>query len=90
MHSLANATPLKLTGVSGRRLLTKYEEDVAQLVVEGFSNREAAEKLGLTEHTVSNYLFKIYEELGSRRSLAISAKRTSGTEYIPGSPLTQP
>ena len=41
----------------------RREEDVAKLVVEGFSNREAAQKLDITEHTVSNYLFKIYEKL---------------------------
>ena len=64
MESLVSAAPLQFKAVSGRRLLTKREEDVAKLVVEGFSNREAAYKLGLTEHTVSNYLFKIYEKLG--------------------------
>jgi DNA-binding NarL/FixJ family response regulator len=64
MDAFASNAPLRLTGVKGRQLLTKREEDVVRLVVEGFSNREAAHKLGLTEHTVSNYLFKIYEKLG--------------------------
>jgi len=41
----------------------RREEDVAKLVVEGFSNRDAAQTLDITEHTVSNYLFKIYEKL---------------------------
>jgi DNA-binding NarL/FixJ family response regulator len=64
MESFASAAPLQVKTVSDPRLLTKREEDVAELVVEGFSNREAAHKLGLTEQTVSNYLFKIYEKLG--------------------------
>ena len=64
MEAFASAAPLKLTSATGRRLLTKREEDVVKLVVEGFSNREVGHKLGLTEHTVSNYLFKIYEKLG--------------------------
>jgi len=64
MESFVSAAPLQLKTVSDRRLLTKREEDVAQLVVDGFSNRETARKLGLAEHTVSNYLFKIYEKLG--------------------------
>jgi DNA-binding NarL/FixJ family response regulator len=45
------------------------------LVVDGHSNRKVAEKLGLTEHTVSNYLFRIYEKLGiaSRVELVLYA-----------------
>jgi len=36
-------------------------------------NKEVAAKLGLTEHTVSNYLFRIYNKLGisSRIELAL-------------------
>jgi two-component system nitrate/nitrite response regulator NarL len=64
MEAFANAAPFRLTSATGRRLLTKREEDVVKLVVEGLSNRETAQKLGLTEHTVSNYLFRIYEKLG--------------------------
>jgi DNA-binding NarL/FixJ family response regulator len=64
MEAFASAAPLKLTSATGRRALTKREEDVVKLVVEGFSNRETGQKLGLTEHTVSNYLFRIYEKLG--------------------------
>ena len=64
MEAFASVAPLRLTSASGRRLLTKRGEDVVKLVVQGFSNREVALKLGITEHTVSNYLFKIYEKLG--------------------------
>jgi DNA-binding NarL/FixJ family response regulator len=64
MEAFASAAPLRLISVEGQRLLTKREEDVVKLVVEGLSNREAAQQLGLTEHTVSNYLVRIYEKLG--------------------------
>jgi DNA-binding CsgD family transcriptional regulator len=62
---------------SGRTLLTKREDDVVNLVVDGLSNRETAQKLGLTEHTVSNYLFRIYEKLGisTRVELVLYALR---------------
>jgi DNA-binding NarL/FixJ family response regulator len=77
MDAFASAAPLKRIGATGRRLLTKREEDVVKLVVEGLSNRESAHKLGLTEHTVSNYLFKIYEKLGisSRVELVLYSLR---------------
>jgi DNA-binding NarL/FixJ family response regulator len=75
MESFASTVPLKLSSASGRRLLTKREEDVVKLIVEGFSSREAAHKLAVTEHTLSNYLFRIYEKLGisSRVELVLYA-----------------
>lgn len=64
LDAFASASPLKLMGLNSERLLTRREQDVVGLVVEGLTNREVAQKLGLTEHTISNYLFKIYEKLG--------------------------
>jgi len=64
LEALVSAAPLRVTGSKGRYLLTKKEDEVAGLVAEGMTNREVAQKLGVTEHTVSNYLFRIYEKLG--------------------------
>jgi DNA-binding NarL/FixJ family response regulator len=80
LEAFASAAPLHLTNAHGQPLLTKRETDVVKLVVDGHSNRDVAEKLGLTEHTVSNYLFRIYEKLGisSRVELVLySLKRQS-------------
>jgi two-component system nitrate/nitrite response regulator NarL len=44
--------------------LSKREREVAQLVAAGLSNRSVSEKLGLSGHTVKNYLFRIFEKLG--------------------------
>jgi DNA-binding NarL/FixJ family response regulator len=80
LDAFASAAPLHLTNAHGQPLLTKRETDVVKLVVDGHSNRDVAEKLGLTEHTVSNYLFRIYEKLGisSRVELVLySLKRQS-------------
>jgi DNA-binding NarL/FixJ family response regulator len=48
----------------GLSLLTAREETVVRLVAEGMGNREIAEHLKLSEHTVKNYLFRIFEKLG--------------------------
>lgn len=45
-------------------LLTAREEVVVRLVAEGMGNREIARELKLSEHTVKNYLFRIFEKLG--------------------------
>jgi DNA-binding NarL/FixJ family response regulator len=43
--------------------LSKREEEVAGLIASGMSNRDVAEKLGLSPHTVKNCLFRIFEKL---------------------------
>jgi two-component system, NarL family, nitrate/nitrite response regulator NarL len=57
--------------------MTKRESDVARAAVEGLSNREIARALGLSEHTVKNYLFKIFDKLGvsNRVELVLSCLR---------------
>jgi DNA-binding NarL/FixJ family response regulator len=64
LEALAEAKPLRISNRQGACLLTKREDEVGSLVAEGLTNREVATRLGLSEHTVSNYLFKIYEKLG--------------------------
>ncbi len=64
LHALVEARPTRLMTARGASVLTKREQEVANLVAEGLTNREVASRLGLTEHTVGNYLFKCYEKLG--------------------------
>ena len=45
-------------------LLTAREETVVRLVAQGLSNRDIAQHLGLSEHTIKNGLFRIFEKLG--------------------------
>ena len=75
LEALVIAKPLRLVSPQGEKLLTKREEDVVRQVAEGLSNRDVAQKLGLAEHTVSNYLFRIYDKLGisSRVELVLYA-----------------
>jgi len=64
LNTLRKATPIRPTTAPGMNLLSKRETDVANLVAEGLPNKEIAPRLGITEHTVSNYLFHIYNKLG--------------------------
>jgi DNA-binding NarL/FixJ family response regulator len=49
---------------NGGALLSAREMDVVRCVAEGLTNREIAQRLKLTEHTVKNYLFRIFDKLG--------------------------
>lgn len=55
--------------------LTPREEAVVRLVMQGMANREIARELGLSDHTVKNYLFRIFDKLGvsNRVELALYA-----------------
>jgi DNA-binding NarL/FixJ family response regulator len=60
-------------GSKGPSLLTKRETGVVQLVAEGLTNRDISQQLNLSEHTVRNYLFRIFNKVGisSRLELAL-------------------
>jgi DNA-binding NarL/FixJ family response regulator len=44
--------------------LSNRERDVVRCLAEGMSNREIAQKLGISPYTVKNYMFKIFDRLG--------------------------
>ena len=46
------------------RLLTKRELEVAEHAAQGQSNKQIANELNLSEHTIKNYLFRVFEKLG--------------------------
>ena len=64
LEELVSARPLRVVDFLGRRLLTKRQDELVNLAAEGLPNSQIAQKLGVTEHTVHNYLFRIYEKLG--------------------------
>jgi DNA-binding NarL/FixJ family response regulator len=64
IDALIQARPLRVVNPEGLNLLSKREEEVMRLVAEGLGNREISELLVLSEHTVKNYLFRIFDKLG--------------------------
>ncbi len=48
------------------RLVTKREEEVLQLIADGCSTPEVAQKLYISQKTVKNHLASIYEKLNAR------------------------
>ncbi len=64
LEAFSEAMPMRLVDATGVSILSKREQDVVRCVAEGLSNREIASRLSLTEHTVKNYLFRIFDKLG--------------------------
>jgi DNA-binding NarL/FixJ family response regulator len=64
LDALGQTMPVHLRDARGIELLSKREEEVVRLVAEGMTNREVSERLALSEHTIRNYLFRIFDKLG--------------------------
>jgi DNA-binding NarL/FixJ family response regulator len=75
-------------------LLTEREMTVVQCVAEGLTNREVAAQLNLSEYTVKNYMFRIFDKLGvsSRVELVlfVASQMASTTSSISAKPEVLP
>ncbi len=71
LEALGEALPMRVIDARGAALLSKREQEVVRCVAEGLSNREIAQRLGLTEHTVKNYLFRIFDKLGVSKRVEV-------------------
>jgi DNA-binding NarL/FixJ family response regulator len=58
------AAPRVRTAAAGLQSLSRREMDVVHSIVQGLTNREIAERLGLSQHTIKNYLFRVFDKLG--------------------------
>ena len=76
LEFITQLKPLRVVkSTGGMRLLTPREAEVVQLLSEGMSTREISQKVGVTEHTIRNYLSNVFDKLGvsSRVELALYA-----------------
>jgi DNA-binding NarL/FixJ family response regulator len=71
LEALVDSTPPRLVSAAGMAALSERERAVVQLVAEGISNREIAEHMKISEHTIKNHLFRIYAKLGISSRLDI-------------------
>ncbi len=68
---------------AGSTKLSKRQKQLVLLLDQGLSNREIAEKLDITEHTVKVHLWRMYQRLGvNSRTQALHFARTHGLFVI--------
>ncbi len=58
---------VKSTGTEERATLSPQEERILELIGDGLSNREIAQRLHLAEQTVKNYVSRLMSKLGLER-----------------------
>ncbi|HYU46714.1 MAG TPA: response regulator transcription factor [Terriglobales bacterium] len=82
LDALANSPIVRATNHKGLDLLSARERQVTQCLASGMTNRDIADSLGLSPHTVKNYLFRIFDKLGvsSRTELLYLAMSNSNPD----------
>lgn len=64
VEALATSYDPRTANAQGIDQLSRREMEVVSGVAQGLTNREIAKRLGLSEHTVKNHLFRVYDKLG--------------------------
>ena len=72
LRDLGLQRPAPVAATSVRTVLTRSELAVAELVAVGATNRQAAEQLYLSPHTVSSHLRHAFEKLGIRSRIELA------------------
>jgi len=64
VEALAATPTVRAVNAKGLNLLSKRELEVVRSLADGLTNREIADRLGLSQHTIKNYLFRVFDKLG--------------------------
>ena len=87
IEALAAAPTVRAVGANGIDLLSKRELEVVRCLAEGMTNREIATRLGLSQHTIKNYLFRVFDKLGVSSRLELLSLTL--TQAPSGAPLIE-
>jgi DNA-binding NarL/FixJ family response regulator len=77
---IVNLKPFTIRQSAGMSLLTPREKEVVRLVARGLRNQEISTELNLREHTVRNYLFRIFDKLGMSSRVELVLYACSGLD----------
>lgn len=82
VEAFSQLAPLRVVNADGLELLSKREGEVVRLLAEGLTNREIARELKLSEHTIKNHLFRIFDKLGVSTRVELVMYAVSSTRRM--------
>lgn len=66
-------TGMSVLDSRGKSMLSRRETDIVQGVADGLTNKDIGRRLQLSEHTIKNYLLRVFDKLGvSNRAELVS------------------
>lgn len=80
---LGRSFPFRLQNSENIDVLSKREADVVRLVAQGLTNRDISNELRLSEHTIRNYLFHIFDKLGVSTRVELTLCYLQGLQNDP-------
>jgi DNA-binding NarL/FixJ family response regulator len=86
VEALASAPTLRSVNARWPSLLSKREIQVVHCLAEGLGNREIADRLKLSQHTVKNHLFRIFDKLGVSSRIELLSMTLSQPSAAPLTP----
>jgi two-component system, NarL family, nitrate/nitrite response regulator NarL len=91
LAALASSPRIEPLDGNGLAILSKREREVVRCLAEGQTNRQIADALGISQHTVKNYMFKIFEKLGVSNRVELVFHVLSQTQgSFPAEPENSP
>lgn len=64
LEALSSAPTIRAVDARGFEILSAREREVVQHLADGMPNRAVGERMGLSPHTIKNYVLRIFEKLG--------------------------
>jgi DNA-binding NarL/FixJ family response regulator len=64
LNVLTNQSSIRVVNAKGEQLLSEREQQVVAMIAEGMTNKEISRQLRISEHTVKNHVFRIFDKLG--------------------------
>jgi two-component system nitrate/nitrite response regulator NarL len=72
VDALVESAAPKFLNAKGDVLLSRQEQGIVRLVAEGLTNRDIGRQMNLSENTVRNYVFRIFDKVGTSNRVELA------------------